>query len=639
MILIGKNNNPVDVDLFTKVENLHYSHKKILIQKLSSSQRKALMNALSNPQAPVDEKVYNLINKKIKEVKKQPIEITRKQDNNSIKSRFSKLVVRIVNEVGYIFNYYGEKKTNSLMKDIFGKNLVPVLPQITLKNLKNLLANQKKIQSAYELEFGKEATDLKFGTKLDLTKLLGQNGYSTVISGVNFANQMLNNLDFNGLTFNNCKFYWTNCSNSDFENTQFINCDVSNLCFLNSNLSNCKFDKCTMREVMFTGAHIENTLFNHSEIICSSFEDTIIKNSKFDYVIMPATHFLDATIENTEIFNSYLENTVFFDKFESFNVDDESKKTARITKPTTAFLINPEVRGISTPKAFMKLDQNANLLPLRITMHSQKISPEKLNRECETAFGEIGPFDANRLPIPQRLIAYIKENQESEGARILKKTEKLAQYVNSFCLPGGEDLSPALYGQDREEHTDVTSDYRRTILELGIIEQSHKKGIPLMSICRGFQLSNVYFGAQLLQNVEGHKSVQKYELSTVEKTGIFGGVMKDSIIGAAAHHQAISLTQQASEHLEPSVIYGDLVKASESKHGAASPMILLQFHPEFYNTPTANSMSRELIDTYFNYKMSKKNDDIWKILSNSAEAHRIKKTAHARIRGMLLNTI
>nr|MBA3603878.1 gamma-glutamyl-gamma-aminobutyrate hydrolase family protein [Parachlamydiaceae bacterium] len=545
-----------------------------------------------------------------------------------------------VNEVGYIFNYYGEKKTNSLMKDVFVKNYPQQSPQATLTILENLIESQKKVQSDYELEFGKEAADLKFGTKIDLAKLLHANGFSKVISGLNFSSQYsMKNLDFKGLTFNNCKFYWTNCSNSNFENTKFLNCNISNLCLLNSNLINCKFDKCTLREVMFTGSNIDNTEFIHSELICSSFEDTNIKNSKFNHVAMPATHFLDSLIENTEIVDSNLQNTVFFDQFHSFDVDDESKKTARITKPTAAFLINPEVRGVSTPKAFMKLDQNGNLLPLRITMHAQKVSPEKINQECENAFKEIGPYDATKLPIPQQLIAKIKENPEFESARILRKAEKLAQYVNSFCLPGGEDLSPALYGQAREEHTDLTSDYRRTILELGIIDQSYKKGIPLMAICRGFQLSNVYFGAQLLQNVIGHKTVQKYELSTAEKTGIFGGVMKNSIIGAAAHHQAIPITQQAANHLEPSVIYGDLVKVSEAKQGAASPMILLQFHPEFYNADSADSMMIQAMDTFFNITMSKQNDDIWKLLSNSAEAHRIKKTALTRIRGILLNTI
>lgn len=74
-------------------------------------------------------------------------------------------------------------------------------------------------------------------------------------------------------------------------------------------------------------------------------------------------------------------------------------------------------------------------------------------------------------------------------------------------------------------------------------------------------------------------------------------------------------------------MYENLVKASETKDSGAVPMILLQFHPEFYKTPTAHNMEREIVDRLLNFKMSVENEAFWNILSDSADAHRAKQAA------------
>lgn len=88
-----------------------------------------------------------------------------------------------------------------------------------------------------------------------------------------------------------------------------------------------------------------------------------------------------------------------------FKMDPASEETAKVTRPTTAILIHPEARGISAPKAYMKLDQTADTIPIRITMQAQKVTKDGVNNEVELALKEVGSYDRSKAPIPQRLIA------------------------------------------------------------------------------------------------------------------------------------------------------------------------------------------------------------------------------------------
>lgn len=341
------------------------------------------------------------------------------------------------------------------------------------------------------------------------------------------------------------------------------------------------------------------------------------------------------TINECSILNSDLTNAAFFDTLNRFDIaDKKTKSTAVITKPLAVILVNPQARGISTPKAFMKLDQSAGMIPLRVALQPQKVKTEDVNKETEANLKKIGPYDRNASPIPQRLIKEIADNPEKNlnSMKILKKAALLAAEVDSFFLPGGEDIPPALYGQEKEAQTEDGGDYRRSLLELGLIHHAFNKGIPIMGVCRGFQMSNVYFGAQLIQHVDGHKGVQMFKLEVGEAKGLYFSAFKNNLIGASVHHQAIPKQINATEHLETAVEYENLIKAVEPKEGGSSPMILLQFHPEFYKATTADDMEREFIDAGTNLLLSKNNDLFFEILSDSANTYRNKKNVLSEIK-------
>jgi len=602
---------------------LNASHKSQLIEQLSSSQRESLLKIINN-KGEVFFKKNDLISlsKMIRNVKKTTIPLTRRHDKRLEITSIKKIINKNLDNLLYhFFNYLTACKANQLITSAI--NVDPDLkvdnkPRVSIQKLNKLIK--------------KATSKAQPGEKVNLAKILEENGFSKEIKDLTFSkNFSLKDMDLEELTFTSCKFDWTPCSNSNLKNVNFKNCNIYNLSLMNSSLEGCIFDNCEGREVMFTGAKLDGIAFHTSTFISSSFEDASLTNCLFSKSALPGTHFFEADVKDSRFIESNLKDTVFFGTSDKFQMDNKTKKTASVTRPTTAILIHPEARGITAPKAYMKLDQSSDTIPLRITMQAQKVTKEGVNNEVESALSKIGPYDRSKLPIPQRLITELVINPDCESARILRKAEKLASQVDSLFLPGGEDVPPALYGQEKGEKTDWGGDYRRSILELGLIHQSFTKGVPLMAVCRGFQMSNVYFGAQLIQHIDGHKGIQTFELSSPEKRGLYAEVMKNCIVSACFHHQAVSEESPAIEHLETAVRYQGLIKATELDKSGTAPMILLQFHPEFYKAATADSQNLEILDRCLNITMSKQNKAFWGILSDSAKAHRTKQAVLRKI--------
>lgn len=71
---------------------------------------------------------------------------------------------------------------------------------------------------------------------------------------------------------------------------------------------------------------------------------------------------------------------------------------------------------------------------------------------------------------------------------------------------GGADISPAIYNQTPGSHTHANDISSRDQLEINLIGQAIKMGMPMLGICRGAQLLCAMAGGTLVQDVTGHYS-------------------------------------------------------------------------------------------------------------------------------------
>lgn len=136
------------------------------------------------------------------------------------------------------------------------------------------------------------------------------------------------------------------------------------------------------------------------------------------------------------------------------------------------------------------------------------------------------------------------------------KHDKLEGYIDTIdgiIFTGGVDINPSLYGHEPIDHTKHVSDIRDSV-EMHLLRLAIEKGIPVMGICRGFQLINIYYGGTLYQDINteydtslDHQGKQvgsgglAHDVELLEDSKVFD-VYKKRILGVnSMHHQAINL--------------------------------------------------------------------------------------------------
>jgi len=135
-----------------------------------------------------------------------------------------------------------------------------------------------------------------------------------------------------------------------------------------------------------------------------------------------------------------------------------------------------------------------------------------------------------------------------------------------LLLVGGGDVLPAFYRGDVPAR-DVN--FVKDELEFNLLGYFAQKGLPVLAICRGFQLVNVFFGGTL-KNVNGHSGKTDIFHPVSARGKIFGGIDRVN----SAHCQAADIVPENAEvvavapDLTPeAAIYGENI-------------ICTQFHPE-----------------------------------------------------------
>jgi putative glutamine amidotransferase len=167
------------------------------------------------------------------------------------------------------------------------------------------------------------------------------------------------------------------------------------------------------------------------------------------------------------------------------------------------------------------------------------------------------------------------------GARPLVLTERTPTSALDGChgllIPGGIDVSPAWYGQERDPRTQ-RPDEQRDAVELSFILRALDMDLQVLGVCRGSQLLTVAAGGSLHQHVENHV-VQKHPV-TVSPGSLLGHIEGPPLYVNSLHHQAAA----DLGYLQAIAVAEDgTVEAVQSPRHTF--VLGLQWHPERSLTP------------------------------------------------------
>jgi len=150
---------------------------------------------------------------------------------------------------------------------------------------------------------------------------------------------------------------------------------------------------------------------------------------------------------------------------------------------------------------------------------------------------------------------------------------------DALLVPGGSDVDPARYGESRHDALAPADFAEQDDFEAGVLAAAAELGLPVLAICRGFQLLNVEHGGTLHQDLPA----DGIHRDGVHDVVVDRGSRLASVLGVAElpvssyHHQGIA---RLGFGLRPVGTAPDgMVEALEPEDPAVE-LLAVQWHPE-----------------------------------------------------------
>lgn len=178
---------------------------------------------------------------------------------------------------------------------------------------------------------------------------------------------------------------------------------------------------------------------------------------------------------------------------------------------------------------------------------------------------------------------YIEAVRRVGGTPFAAYLPEISTRFDALILAGGGDITPALFGQKScgSEQIDFLRDRR----ELALTNAFAAAGKPILGICRGHQVVNVWAGGGLIQDLGAQNAVHRGITADKVHPVLSCGGMLEALYGNrfsvnSAHHQAVG---PVGAGLRVTARSADgIIEAMEHE---SLPIFTVQFHPERMNTP------------------------------------------------------
>lgn len=166
---------------------------------------------------------------------------------------------------------------------------------------------------------------------------------------------------------------------------------------------------------------------------------------------------------------------------------------------------------------------------------------------------------------------------------------KVLQTCNGLILSGGPDVHPRYYNK-MDAFALCEIDSARDSLEFALIEKALDRKMPILAVCRGMQILNVYFGGTLIPDIPsyipnniGHRCENKDECFHKLNLNIshnfpFWKNIKNTLVNTN-HHQCVD--ELVEDFYATSFAEDGVIESYEWIHPEnKSFLIAVQWHPE-----------------------------------------------------------
>lgn len=156
----------------------------------------------------------------------------------------------------------------------------------------------------------------------------------------------------------------------------------------------------------------------------------------------------------------------------------------------------------------------------------------------------IGITSGTGKNLPKSAELYVKAVENAGGTAFFLSPDmditEISSDYNGFIIPGGKDLSPILYNESRRFKIEL-EEQERINFEISLLHEIIKNKKPVLGICYGMQLINVFFRGTLYQDIEHQFKKSKLHSEGSHKIRIEYNpyVEAGEYLVESSHHQAI----------------------------------------------------------------------------------------------------
>lgn len=209
----------------------------------------------------------------------------------------------------------------------------------------------------------------------------------------------------------------------------------------------------------------------------------------------------------------------------------------------------------------------------------------------ETGKGDLKQFGGKYVYISS---CFYSEKVEIAGGSpvllpvVIQDAAALADKLDGVVFSGGEDIEPKHYNENESGAKDSCP--QRDEMELRLFKAFYDARKPILCICRGVQLMNVFFGGNLIQDISANKGYLEHArydtpFDGVHSVSVLEGTLSRKLLGEkfpvnSLHHQSV---KELGEGLLVSAYAEDGIIEAIERPGYENFMLGVQWHPERLN--------------------------------------------------------